>query len=107
MADQEEVRAPAPAPADTGARGSGSAGASARGSLWRYRPLRVTAIALLLGLAVTAAFALISSALYNQNEDRLLRLRAHEVGSVLTAAVPTLQTPLASGAELADATGGS
>jgi len=80
---------------------------SAAGSIWRRRPLRVTVVALVLGLAVTAAFALISLALYNQNEDRLLRLRAHEVGSVLTAVVPSLQTPLASGAELADATGGS
>jgi serine phosphatase RsbU (regulator of sigma subunit) len=76
-------------------------------SIWRRRPLPVTVAALVLGLAVTAAFAVISLALYNQNEDRLLRLRAHEVGSVLTAVVPTLQTPLASGAELADATAGN
>jgi serine phosphatase RsbU (regulator of sigma subunit) len=79
----------------------------ATGSLWRRRPLRVSVVALLLGLALTAAFALTSLALYNQSEDRLLRLRAHEVGSVLTAVVPSLQTPLASAAELADATGGS
>lgn len=63
--------------------------------------------AFLLGLAVTAAFALISLALYDQNENHLLHLRAREVGSVLTAVVPSLQTPLASAAELADATGGS
>ncbi|HXW59692.1 MAG TPA: PP2C family protein-serine/threonine phosphatase [Solirubrobacteraceae bacterium] len=67
----------------------------------------VAVVALVLGLLVTATFALISLALYNQNEDRLLRLRAREVGSVLTAVVPSLQTPLASAAELADATGGN
>lgn len=77
------------------------------GSIWQRGPLRVTVIAFVVGLAITAALALISLSLYDQSEDRLLRLRAHEVGSLLTAAVPTLQTPLASGAELADATGGS
>ncbi len=68
--------------------------------------MRVAVVALGLGLVVTAALALTSLALYNQSENRLLRLRAREVGSVLTAAVPSLQTPLASAAELADATGG-
>jgi serine phosphatase RsbU (regulator of sigma subunit) len=66
----------------------------------------VFAIALLLGLLVTAVFAVISLRVYDRNEDRLLRLRAREVGSVLTAVVPSIQTPLASAAELADATGG-
>ena len=45
--------------------------------------------------------------LYNHNETRLLKLRARELSLVLSTAVPTLQTPLASAAELADATGGS
>ena len=74
---------------------------------WRWRPSRVAWIALLLGLAVTVAFSLTSLALYDQNENRLLRLRAREVGSVLTAVVPSIQTPLASAAELADATAGN
>jgi serine phosphatase RsbU (regulator of sigma subunit) len=75
--------------------------------VWRWGPSRVAGIALLLGLVVTGAFALTSLALYDQNETHLLRLRAREVGSVLTAVVPSIQTPLASAAELADATGGS
>ena len=64
-------------------------------------------VAFLLGLAVTGAFALTSLQLYDRNENHLLRLRARQVGSVLTAVVPSLQTPLASAAELADATGGN
>jgi len=64
-------------------------------------------IALVVGLVVTAAFALTSLVLYHDSENRLLALRAREVGSVLTAVIPSRQTPLASGAELADATGGS
>jgi serine phosphatase RsbU (regulator of sigma subunit) len=75
-------------------------------SVQRWRPSRVAAIAFFLGLLVTAAFAVISLRLYDRNEDRLLHLRAREVGSVLTAVVPSIQTPLASAAELADATGG-
>jgi serine phosphatase RsbU (regulator of sigma subunit) len=67
----------------------------------------VLGISLLIGLVVTAAFALTSRALYDRNEDHLLRLRAREVGSVLTAVVPSIQSTLASAAELADATGGN
>jgi serine phosphatase RsbU (regulator of sigma subunit) len=73
---------------------------------WHWRPSRVAGAAFLLGLAVTAAFALTSLALYHHNENHLLRLRARQVGSVLTAAVPAIQTTLASAAALADATGG-
>lgn len=72
----------------------------------RRRPSRATVLALLVGLAVTAALSLTSLGLYDRNENRLLRLRARELGLVLTAAVPSIQTPLASAAELADATGG-
>jgi serine phosphatase RsbU (regulator of sigma subunit) len=64
-------------------------------------------MAFLLGLAVTAAFALTSLVLYDHNESHLLRLRARQVGSVLTATVPAIQTTLASAAALADATGGN
>jgi serine phosphatase RsbU (regulator of sigma subunit) len=61
---------------------------------------------LVIGLIVTAALALTASAVYNRNEDRLVKLRLRELGLVLTAAVPSVQTPLASAAELADATSG-
>jgi serine phosphatase RsbU (regulator of sigma subunit) len=67
----------------------------------------VAGMAFLLGVVVTAAFALISLALYDHNENHLLCLRARQVGSVLTAAVPSIQSTLASAAELADATGGN
>src|SRR5207302_5254 len=76
------------------------------GSVWRWRPTRVATVAFVLGLLVTAGFALASLRLYDRNESRLLRLRAREVSSVLVAVVPSIQTPLASAAELADATGG-
>ncbi len=71
------------------------------------RPTRAGVIALILGLVVTAALTLTALSLYDRNETRLLKLSALELTSLLSAAVPTVQTPLASAAELADATGGN
>jgi serine phosphatase RsbU (regulator of sigma subunit) len=67
----------------------------------------VAGVALLAGLLVTAALSVITLELYERNENRLLDLRARELGLVLTAVVPTIQTPIASAAALADATGGN
>lgn len=72
----------------------------------RWHPSGATVLVLLVGLAVTAVLALTSLWLYDRNENRLLSLRARELGLVLTAVVPSIQTSLASAAELADATGG-
>jgi serine phosphatase RsbU (regulator of sigma subunit) len=72
----------------------------------RWRPSGAAAFALVVGLLITAALSVTTSLLYDHNEHRLLRLRARELSLVLTAIVPSLQTPLASAAELADATGG-
>jgi serine phosphatase RsbU (regulator of sigma subunit) len=71
------------------------------------RPSGAVAIALVLGLLITAALSITTSVLYNHNEHRLLRLRARELSLVLTAVVPSIQTPLASAAELANATNGN
>jgi serine phosphatase RsbU (regulator of sigma subunit) len=84
---------------------SAAAGASLR-SISRWRPSSVAAVALAIGLIVTAALAITSLELYDRNESRLLDIRGRELGLVLTASVPTIQTPLASAAELADVTGG-
>ena len=73
----------------------------------RWNPSRAAYLTLAIGLLVTAALALTSLGLYNRNENRLLGLRARQLGLVLTTAVTSTQTPLASAAELADATGGS
>jgi serine phosphatase RsbU (regulator of sigma subunit) len=62
---------------------------------------------LAVGLLVTAGLVWGAVALYNGNEDRLLRLRARELGLVLASTSSSLQTPLASAASLADATDGN
>jgi serine phosphatase RsbU (regulator of sigma subunit) len=73
----------------------------------RWRPSRAARVAFVVGLVVTAALALTSLAVYNRNERRLLNLRVRELNLVLAATVPSVETPLASAAELAKATGGS
>jgi len=98
-----DAAAPEPAAPDQWAFPS----STTRTPVWRQKPSRVAGIAFLIGLLVTGAFAFTSVRLYDHNESHLLGLRAREVGSVLTAVVPSIQTPLASAAELADATNGS
>jgi serine phosphatase RsbU (regulator of sigma subunit) len=64
-------------------------------------------VVLVVGLAATGALTAISESSYNRNEKRLLRLRARDVGTVLTSALPSIQTPLASAVALADANHGN
>jgi serine phosphatase RsbU (regulator of sigma subunit) len=65
------------------------------------------AVVLVVGLVATGVLTLVSYTSYRHNEDRLLRLRARDIGTVLTSVLPGLQTPLASAAALADATHGN
>src|SRR6266516_7778304 len=89
-----------------GAAGGPALAVSLRSWRW-WRPSRAAGFAFVMGLVITAALVLTSLALYNRNERRLLNLRVKELNLVLGATVPTVQTPLASAAELANATGGS
>ena len=79
----------------------------AGGSRERWRPSGVALLTLLVGLLFSAALAVTSLVLYHHNERRLLNLRVREVGLVLSGASASVQTPLATAAALADATGGS
>ncbi len=65
------------------------------------------AVVCLAVLLITGALTALSFVLYQNNEDRLLRLRAREIGLVLQEAIVDIQTPLASAAALADATAGN
>jgi serine phosphatase RsbU (regulator of sigma subunit) len=73
----------------------------------RVRPIHLgTILVLVVGLLITAALSLGAQAVHNTNENRLLAQRVREAAAVVAAAVPTLQTPLASAAVLAQATRG-
>ena len=71
------------------------------------RLLGLPLLVLLVVLAVAGALAAVSESVFTHNENRLLKLRVREAGSVLTAGLMDTQTPLASAAELAAATNGN
>ena len=62
------------------------------------------AVVAVIGFVVTAALAGAAWSVHESNEDRLLNQRVAEAGAVLTAALPGIQTPLASTAELVEVT---
>jgi hypothetical protein len=68
---------------------------------------RGSIVVALIGIVVTLALALGAASVNSNNEDRLLRQRAREVGDVAKSAVSTVQTPLSAGAFVAEATGGN
>ena len=70
---------------------------------WSYRWVWVVVG---VGVLVTAGLGLISAELASSNEHHLLKLRSKEVGSVLTSALPDVQTPLGAAVALADITRG-
>ena len=77
-------------------------GARARGP----REYAAAGVVLAVGLLVTAALVWISATTYVDNENRLLGLRVRDAGALISGALASTQTPLASGAALADATHG-
>ena len=98
-----EGSAPAPGALADGRAVETGAIAARRRSL---RPSGAALLALALGLVITAGLAIASGVLYRHNERRLLNLRVRELSLVLASATQSVQTPLASAAALADATGG-
>jgi len=60
-----------------------------------------------IGLLLTATLSLAARSVHEDNEVRLLRQRAREAAGLLTTAIPSIQTPLASAAVLAEASSGS
>lgn len=62
-------------------------------------------MAFVVGLGATAAFVVVAALTYQHDEARLLKLRVQDAGAVITEAIPTVETPLASATELDVATG--
>src|SRR6476659_2518938 len=63
-----------------------------------------TVVVLLVGVLITSSLAAGARSLHSANEDRLLKQRVREVSAVVAAAIPNVQTPLASAAVLAEGT---
>jgi len=73
------------------------------GHRWPYWPAAGVAV---LGLVITGVLVVLAASTYSTNENRLLNLRVRDAGALISEILPTVQTPLASAAALADATGG-
>jgi serine phosphatase RsbU (regulator of sigma subunit) len=67
----------------------------------RWRPSRASLAALVITLIVTGFLSWLCYDVNDRNEDRLLHLQTQQTGSVLQAIVPSIETPLASAAEIA------
>jgi serine phosphatase RsbU (regulator of sigma subunit) len=67
----------------------------------------VALVIFLTGLVGVGVLTWASWRSFQDNESRLLTSHAKEAAEVVNAAVPSVQTPLAAAAELADATGGN
>ncbi|HLH29439.1 MAG TPA: hypothetical protein VKW77_11005, partial [Acidimicrobiales bacterium] len=70
------------------------------------RPSAQPFLVLAVGLAVTGLLAFTCWTVNDRNETRLLRIQVREAGTVVAAAIPSIEAPLASAVDIADATGG-
>lgn len=69
-------------------------------------PALITVLVLIAGLLITAVLALVTATVNDRNETRLLQEQVDEAGTVLAELLPSLETPLATGAAIAGVTGG-
>ena len=83
---------------------TGAARPAADGARW---PFWLPVGVLFVGLVLTGVLVWISASTYSSNEKRLLNLRVKDAGALIAGQLPTIQTPLASAAALADATDGN
>jgi hypothetical protein len=72
------------------------------------RRVHALTVWIVLGVLVgTGVLVAVTFSVHESNEDRLLRQRAHEAAAVATSSISGVQSPLASGAVLAETTNGS
>jgi serine phosphatase RsbU (regulator of sigma subunit) len=66
----------------------------------------ITLVVLVIGLLVTGVVALGVEIAHRNNEERLLDQRTSEIGTVLSAAIPSITTPLSTASQVAELTNG-
>jgi serine phosphatase RsbU (regulator of sigma subunit) len=66
-----------------------------------------TVVVSVVGVVLTALLTVAAWSSHERNEDRLLRERVQGAGAVIAASLPSVQTPLAVAAELAEETDGT
>jgi len=73
----------------------------------RRLPHGTSAAVLLVGAALTASLVTVAASAHDDNENRLLTQRVREAAAVLTASLPSIETPLASAVEVIEVTDGA
>jgi hypothetical protein len=73
----------------------------------RRWPSSLSLVVVVAGFVLTGSLTWATSSIHAHNEDRLLSLELHQAASVITAALPSIQIPMTSAAELAAATDGN
>src|SRR5947208_1455860 len=86
--------------------GAGPSRGESAGARRPRRLARSSLVVLVIGLVVTALASLGAYSVRESNENRLLHQKGREVATLLTASIPSVSTPLASAALVAEATGG-
>jgi hypothetical protein len=99
------LRLAAPTDADAPAYGEPDVAIGPRGR--RGTVHTTTIFVLAMGALLTTALVVATWTARDNNEDRLLRQRTREAAAVLTAALPSIQTPLASAVEVIEETAGA
>ena len=95
-----EASAAAP-PVEPGGRSRAGRHPAGRRRRARWPVNVISAVVLVVGLALTAVLSWTTYHLNRKNENRLLRLETTQASTVLSAVVPTIQTPLASAVGIA------
>jgi serine phosphatase RsbU (regulator of sigma subunit) len=72
----------------------------------RRRPATLSVVVVVVGLAVTAALSALAYVANSRNEKHLLQLQTGQAAAVVQQLVATVQTPLMSAAEVAEASNG-
>jgi hypothetical protein len=70
-----------------------------------HRPSPLTILVVVLGLLITSALAFLAVTVNDRNDSRLLNLQVREAATALAGYLPSIETPLISGAAVAEATG--
>jgi serine phosphatase RsbU (regulator of sigma subunit) len=73
----------------------------------RRLPHGTSIAVLLVGAALTVSLAVVAASAHDDNEDRLLGQRVSEAAAVLTASLPSIETPVASAVAVVEVTDGA
>src|SRR5580698_8993844 len=73
----------------------------------RRLPAWLTVVVLVVAVGITTALCLSAASIHEHNETRLLQVELGQAASIVSVAIPSIESPLTSAVNLAAVTGGS